>query len=51
MTDMKPDPATEKNKAPEKDAMLEDGLADYGSAGQAAVEGVDADKAKTPEGE
>lgn len=49
MTDKKPDPATEKNNAPEKDAMLEDGLADYGSAGQAAVEGVDAEKAKSPD--
>lgn len=51
MTEKKPDAVTEKKNAPQKDAMLEDGLADYGSAGQAAAEGVDAKKEGAREGE
>jgi hypothetical protein len=46
MSDPKPEDGTEKNKPAEKDAFRSDGLADYGSSGQAALDGVEADKEK-----
>ncbi|WP_165374815.1 hypothetical protein [Sphingomonas montana] len=48
MTDPKTTPDTEP-KPEDKDAMLEGGQADYGSAGQQAVEGVNGVKGEEKE--
>jgi len=40
MAESKADQTTEKTKTDDKDAMLEGGQADYGSAGNLAREGV-----------